>query len=186
MFEWFGRKDGLIGKNQPADMSKFCLEKITVTDEDVTKENSEIYYELNEINDDKYSRTHRSRNTRFKYNAMDLFTVDHITGIICVKNDSLDRLDREIKTSYKFYLTAVNIRSEIPLKSSILIEIILKDLNDNQPEFSLNRYNFFIPEKDSNLVNSLVLRSESQKGRRKILYSVGKVKALDKDIGIFL
>lgn len=183
MFEWFGHKDGLNAKSQQNGMSKYCLEKIKVTDEDITNENSEIHYELNELNEDDYSKTHGSRrNTRFKYNAMDLFTVNHTTGTICVRNDSFDRLDREIKASYKFYLTAINKLSEMPLKSSVIVEIILKDLNDNQPEFSLNKYHFFIPEKDSNLVNSLVLGSESQK-KTKILYYVGKVKALDKDIG---
>lgn len=186
IYEWFGKTDEKYS-DWTYDTKKYCLGQIQAFDSDVNHENSFIYYEISEIIDGPVTSRSRVRNTKSNYKATDLFYVNQTSGIICVKNHSLDKFDREVKSMYNFRLTAVNKLSTPALKSSVLVEVELKDLNDNRPEFTLDEYTFFIPEKHSNLVNSLFSDSKTGKRRKnKVpvkMYSVGRVVAFDKDQG---
>ena len=103
----------------------------------------------------------------------------------------LPRLDRELKSFYKFRLSAINKLAVDQLQTSVLIEVVLKDLNDNRPEFSQEEYTFFTPEKDSNLVKSfmysndlIAFKKHHSKQQQSVRNLVGKIIAMDKDAGL--
>ena len=103
----------------------------------------------------------------------------------------LHRLDRELKSFYKFRLSAINKLAADQSQTSVLVEVVLKDLNDNRPEFSQEEYTFFTPEKDSNLVKSLMysndltaFKKHHSKQQQSAKHLVGKIIAMDKDAGL--
>ncbi len=161
----------------------FCVGQIQATDPDLLHKNSFIFYEISEIEGVRPSRRH----SRFDHKATELFYVNQTTGLICVHNDSLYKFDREVKSLYNFRFSAINKLAAREQKSSVLVEVVLKDLNDNRPEFSLSEYTFFIPERDSNVVTSLLYptgTSGGKRGRPVRRIQVGRVIAIDKDSGI--
>ncbi len=166
--EWFGPSKTLTNLSDTDHKSRFCLGTVQATDNDRSLVHANLTYEISDLepsNDPLDSSTA-------------IFYVQQNTGLICVNRNSLDRLDRERKSVYKFRFSAVNRQSSPPLRSSVLVQVNLNDLNDNRPEFSLVDYTFFAPEKDSHIVHSQIGRTKNR------IFSVGRVLAVDKDQGI--
>lgn len=174
IYEWFGTENqpywsssGSGGTN-PNDLKTFCVGQIQAEDKDILHKNSFIFYEISEV-EGVGSHHRRGQNARFDHKAIELFYVNQTTGLICVRNHSLYKFDREVKSLYNFRFSAINKLATPEQKTSVLVEVVLKDLNDNRPEFSLSEYTFFIPEKDSNVVNSLLYpNGRKQRPIRKI------------------
>lgn len=102
-----------------------------------------------------------------------------------MKNRSL--LDREKKSKYDLLIKASNKNASV--FSTVPCHITIRDVNDNRPEFLQREYKFYIAEKDSNLVDSLMIASSS--GSKNVdeisrftsagMTHVGSVRAFDRD-----
>ncbi|XP_043913009.1 protocadherin-11 X-linked-like [Protopterus annectens] len=97
------------------------LTKLSATDADSGK-NAEISYILGA-------------------DAPSVFNLDRKTGILT----AVRRLDREKQDRYSFSVLAKDNGSP-PLQSNATVTIIVTDENDNNPAFTHNEYNFYIPE----------------------------------------
>jgi len=163
--EWFGPS---APAPLPADTRRICLGQVQATDNDRSHAHAALTYEISDLEPVADPRDSPAA----------LFYVEQATGLVCVHPHSLASLDRERKPLYKFRFSAVNRESTPPLRSSVLVQVALTDLNDNRPEFSLGQYTFFTPEKDSNLVASQIGRQRPRP------VSVGRVLAVDRDQGL--
>ena len=160
---WINESPGYLKMNpnnlndiKLASNHQTCLGQLKAYDLDQSKVNSFISYEILDDGSDFF------------------FMSD---GSLCPKNMSL--FDREIKSVYKFNVKAINRLSSNQLENTVPVEVHIRDLNDNPPEFTKNEYSFFLPEKDSYLVNTLMSGS-----RLNELIYVGQVLAQDKDSGL--
>ncbi|XP_027549048.1 protocadherin Fat 4-like [Neopelma chrysocephalum] len=70
------------------------------------------------------------------------FTVD-MPGILSLRNDT--ELDRETTSAFTLQVWAVDADTD-GLNSSALFHVTVLDVNDNNPEFQMQPYNFEIPE----------------------------------------
>jgi hypothetical protein len=118
-----------------------------------------------------------------------LFYFNQTNKCVSVYNRTL--LDREQKSKHTFFLYATNNESINKLNSSVQIEIILNDLNDNRPQFPVKEFSFYIPETDSSLINSLLISTDSynnNKNNKKTsnnqmyMNYIGQVMATDRDV----
>jgi hypothetical protein len=114
-----------------------------------------------------------------------LFYFNQTNKCVSVYNRTL--LDREQKSKHTFFLYATNNESINKLNSSVQIEIILNDLNDNRPQFPVKEYSFYIPETDSNLINSLLISTDSNNNKKTsnnqmYMNYIGQVIATDRDV----
>jgi hypothetical protein len=217
-------------------LTNYCFGRVSAYDSDATELHSAITYELNDaelfqpkFNQHKSSQQHRHHNHRMapaahhnnylvrNTNVQQLldpsisvgnsgvanFYINATTGHVCVRD--VTRLDRELKGRYDFVVTANNLNSSV--HSNVHVQVNLNDLNDNRPEFLQKAYTFFVIEKDSNLVSSLISsssagnsnsnnklnRQQSHKKNypQKLMFNVntrgpmsfvGNVKALDRDV----
>jgi hypothetical protein len=99
-----------------------------------------------------------------------------------VKNRSL--LDREKRSKYEFVVKAMNKNSSV--HATVICHITILDVNDNRPEFLQSEYKFYAPEKDSNVVDSLLIVDNSMKSSSfhsnpLPMNYVGNVRAIDRD-----
>ncbi|CAI2730595.1 unnamed protein product [Schistosoma spindalis] len=69
------------------------------------------------------------------------FKIDSHTGIIT----TMDMFDREVKEKYTLTALAVD-HGNPPLSGTATVQIIINDLNDNEPVFSTNNYTFHLQE----------------------------------------
>ncbi|XP_063075109.1 cadherin-7a [Engraulis encrasicolus] len=91
------------------------------------------------------------------------FSVDPKTGVI---KTALDGMDRETREQYLLIIQAKDMVGQMGgLSGTTSVTVTLSDVNDNPPRFQPKSYQFWVPE-------SLPVAS-----------SVGKIKALDSDIG---
>lgn len=119
-----------------------------------------------------------------------LFYFNQTNKCVSVYNRTL--LDREQKSKHTFFLYATNNESINKLNSSVQIEIILNDLNDNRPQFPVKEFSFYIPETDSSLINSLLISTDSYNNNNKnnkktsnnqmYMNYIGQVMATDRDV----
>lgn len=143
----------LDAKNESDEMTTgVCMGKVEAIDNDVSVENSAIRYSLNEI------RPKLRRNTGLDDDLVQNFYIDSKTGHVCVRNRRL--LDREKKSKYELEIRASNKNASI--YSTVSCFIVIRDLNDNRPEFHKREYKFFVPEKDFNMVNALFISSNNE------------------------
>ncbi len=157
----------------PADVvNNYCISKIEAFDMDKSNMSSSISYKF--VHLDPIDK--------------DTFYYNETNNFVCVRNRTI--LDRETKNKYNFLLHAINNQSETKLSTSVRVEVILNDLNDNRPQFALSEYFFFVPETDNSLINSLMVSSpELRKSASRINVSqknlkhlVGQVFATDRDL----
>ncbi|CAF0897028.1 unnamed protein product [Brachionus calyciflorus] len=152
---------------------EYCFARLEALDLDVSSENQQVFYSLEEI-ENKHLQIKATTNNQSNFIN---FYIDELTGYLCVKNRSL--IDRETRSKYEFTVYAKNKDSKFCSKTSV--QVLVNDLNDNPPQFKQAEYNFFITEKDSNLVRSYV-RPNSEKSSFTNKVYIGSVKAFDKDI----
>lgn len=101
-------------------------------------------------------------------------------------------LDREKKSKYELEIRASNKNASI--FSTVPCYILVRDVNDNRPEFLQREYKFLVAEKDSNILNALIignLGSSSSGGGGSSMYRssssptisrpIGSVRAIDRD-----
>lgn len=156
---------------------EYCFGKVEAHDLDTTEENSQIFYEITQVELGNFKLNKREPVSAEK---MPNFYINQSTGYICVKNRT--SLDRETKSKFEFQIKAKNKNSSV--SSSVMAQVNIKDLNDNQPEFLQKEYTFMIAEKDSNLVRSLLILDSSKNANffeGKHSNFVGIVRAFDKD-----
>ena len=231
--EWTTTSNNTYNRKSLTSYSN-CFGRIEAHDTDSTADNSAISYELSdaELFQPKFTgpnqqnhgvHQHHKKNTakhlpHGSYLVKNtnseavvdsnggLFYINTTTGQICVRDVRL--LDREVKSKYEFVVTASNLNSSV--HSNVLVQININDLNDNRPEFLQKAYTFFVIEKDSNLVSSLISNSDNFGGTRgrqtrpkssisrknmpqKLTFNlntrgpltyVGNVKALDRDANL--
>lgn len=151
----------------------YCFTRLEAHDSDITTQNKLINYSLQAIQPKiKLKVSNKIRRNKEEEN----FYIDQSTGYLCVKDRSL--LDREKRSKYDFVVRANNQNST--RYAQTLVQIVINDLNDNPPQFKRKDYRFYITEKYSNLVTSMVLLdSKAHENLDKTF--VGNVKAFDKD-----
>lgn len=165
--EWNALNDEL---NSTVDYH-LCIGKIEATDLDVDRAHSTVVYSLKVIRPIEHEN---------------LFYIHATTGNICVTNRTL--LDREYVNKYELVVTALDSANSL-LNSSIPVYITLIDVNDNRPEFVQAEYTFYAAEKDTNLVDSLLVfdgRLADDAGfvaHRSTMNHIGSVRAIDRDLG---
>lgn len=175
--EWFHNPDYDYEESLSNLMSKtvinHCFGKVEAFDLDQSNTSSSISYQF--VNLDPFDQ--------------DLFYYNVTSCQVCVKNRTL--LDRELKNIYSFQLYAINDLATVKLNSSVQIDVILNDLNDNRPQFPVREYSFFVPETDSNLINSLLISSDRNKMSKRpvwppktLMNFVGQISASDKDVNL--
>jgi hypothetical protein len=76
------------------------------------------------------------------------------------------KLDREVKSSYHYQLTAYDGGQPVPFKGDLEIFLIISDINDNNPKFNQDLYTFTLSE--DTLVST----------------QIGKIEAFDLDDGL--
>uniref|UniRef100_A0A0K0EWQ0 Flamingo-like protein FMI-1 (inferred by orthology to a C. elegans protein) n=1 Tax=Strongyloides venezuelensis TaxID=75913 RepID=A0A0K0EWQ0_STRVS len=102
------------------------------------------------------------------------FIIDHDTGIIFT-NESLDR---ETIDKYSLEVMAID-QGDAPLNSTIKIQIIIKDINDNIPLFEKEIYEITMPEDVQKGSQILILKANDDDLDTKITY---KIEKSDKEI----
>ncbi|VDM53258.1 unnamed protein product [Angiostrongylus costaricensis] len=91
---------------------------------------------------DQAKDSDRGVNAHLTYSIdSDVFLVNNKTGLVTLK----EPLDREMKSSYLVTVT-VSDAAVPPLNSTMHLEIIVDDVNDNAPKFSKGNYTVSIPE----------------------------------------
>lgn len=75
------------------------------------------------------------------------FTVNPLTGALAIK----ERLDREKFPSFQITLKAEDRGRPRPLSTTIPLKIILKDIDDNQPEFPMDDWPLSVGEETQNV-----------------------------------
>lgn len=98
---------------------------------------------------------------------------------MCVKNRRL--LDREKKSRYELVVKASNKNASV--WSTVPCHITIRDVNDHRPEFLDVEYKFYVPEKNTNTVDSLLVvnNGKKQAPSRSLMHYVGNVRAIDRD-----
>lgn len=151
----------------------YCFTRLEAHDSDITYQNKLIVYSLEAIQPRiKLKNSNKIRRNKEENN----FYIDESTGYLCVKDRSL--LDRETRSRYDFFVRATNQNSTVYAQTSV--QVIINDLNDNPPQFKKKDYKFYITEKYSNLVTSLVI-SDSNEFLNLDKTLIGNVKAFDQD-----
>lgn len=106
--------------------------------------------------------------------ANETFRIDQTTGIIT----TINKLDREEKEKYILKVKAED-GGEPPLSDSLLITIIVRDINDNAPYFEPNFYNITIPENEVRGTSLIAVKAIDHDNDDKIVY---RIERADKDI----
>uniref|UniRef100_A0A0K0EGQ1 Cadherin n=1 Tax=Strongyloides stercoralis TaxID=6248 RepID=A0A0K0EGQ1_STRER len=148
---------------------------ITFQNEFIIEENSPIGTEVGKveaIDDDT------GINGEIKYyfinNNQSNFIIDSDSGIIFTNIS----LDREKIDKYSLEVIAID-QGEPPLNSSIKIQILIKDVNDNYPEFEKDVYEITMPEDIQKGTQIIILKANDYDLDSKIIYRIEKS---DKDI----
>lgn len=120
----------------------------------------------------EYSDADEPANTRLRFyltgNGAEDFHLDEHSGVLYTAR----QLDRESQSKYKLK-AFVQDRDHSGWECSSIVEIILTDVNDEKPIFTMEAYNVFIPEDaDVGSLVTKVLATDNDKGiNRKIRYS---------------
>uniref|UniRef100_A0A0R3S783 CA domain-containing protein n=1 Tax=Elaeophora elaphi TaxID=1147741 RepID=A0A0R3S783_9BILA len=107
-------------------------------------------------------------------NANETFRIDRATGIIT----TISKLDREEKEKYILKVKAED-GGEPPLSDSLLITIIVRDVNDNAPYFEPNFYNVTVPENEVRGTSLITVKAIDHDNDDNIVY---RIERTDKDI----
>lgn len=95
----------------PCHPTGFSVLQVTATDED-SGLNGELIY-------------------RIEAGAQDRFLIHPVTGVIRVSNVTIDREEQD---SYRLTVVATD-RGTVPLSGTVMITILIDDINDCRPEF---------------------------------------------------
>lgn len=120
----------------------------------------------------EYSDADEPANTRLRFyltgNGAEDFHLDEHSGVLYTAR----QLDRESQSKYKLK-AFVQDRDHSGWECSSIVEIVLTDVNDEKPIFTMEAYNVFIPEDaDVGSLVTKVLATDNDKGiNRKIRYS---------------
>uniref|UniRef100_A0A3Q3VNJ4 Cadherin domain-containing protein n=1 Tax=Mola mola TaxID=94237 RepID=A0A3Q3VNJ4_MOLML len=90
-------------------------------------------------------------------NILNLFVINHSTGEVIVKGSR--------QSQYDLIITAID-AGQPPLSSEMTISVVVSDVNDNSPEFSLSPYTFYVTEgnngsQENKLTSFLNINSEN-------------------------
>ncbi|XP_027016011.2 cadherin-5 [Tachysurus fulvidraco] len=105
-------------------------------------------------------------------NATNVFNINHRTGEITTKNNNLDR---ETQSEYKVMVQVWDTPGSAGgLSASTLITININDLNDNQAEFSKQRYHFDVNEDEpvGFILGTLAIRDHDEKQNKRPSFTV--------------
>ncbi|VDO58638.1 unnamed protein product, partial [Haemonchus placei] len=111
---------------------------------------------------------------RYSLNGSSDFSIDPESGIIRTTTS----LDRERTAQYILQVSATD-RGDPPLSSSTEIMVIVKDVNDNAPEFPKAEYNLSLSEETPRGSQIIVLKAEDKDAEQKIVY---RIEHMDKDV----
>ncbi|RNA44963.1 protocadherin Fat 4 [Brachionus plicatilis] len=151
----------------------YCFARLEAHDPDVSQQHHKIAYSLEAVQPSiQIKNSNKIRRNKEESN----FYIDQLTGYLCVKDRSL--LDRETRSKYDFVVRASN--QNATRFSQTSVQIVINDLNDNPPQFKKKNYTFYITEKYSNLVTSLVISDANNQHNLDKTF-VGNIKAFDKD-----
>uniref|UniRef100_A0A7I4YNL8 Cadherin domain containing protein n=1 Tax=Haemonchus contortus TaxID=6289 RepID=A0A7I4YNL8_HAECO len=111
---------------------------------------------------------------RYSLNGSSDFSIDPESGIIRTSTS----LDRERTAQYILQVSATD-QGDPPLSSSTEIMVIVKDVNDNAPEFPKAEYNLSLSEETPRGSQIIVLKAEDKDAEQKIVY---RIEHMDKDV----
>ncbi|EYC14800.1 hypothetical protein Y032_0039g165 [Ancylostoma ceylanicum] len=111
---------------------------------------------------------------RYTLNGSLDFSIDAESGIIRTATS----LDRERTAQYELQVTATD-QGDPPLSSSTDITIVVKDVNDNAPEFPEEEYNISLSEETPRGSQVIVLKAEDKDAEQKIVY---RIEHMDRDV----
>ncbi|CAJ0602376.1 unnamed protein product [Cylicocyclus nassatus] len=111
---------------------------------------------------------------RYTLNGSLDFSINAESGII----RTAVPLDRERTSQYDLQVTATD-QGNPPLSSSTDITIIVKDVNDNAPEFPQKEYNISLSEETARGSQIIVLKAEDKDAEQKIVY---RIEHMDRDV----
>ncbi|KIH47975.1 cadherin domain protein, partial [Ancylostoma duodenale] len=103
------------------------------------------------------TKNHYSFILRYTLNGSLDFSIDAESGIIRTATS----LDRERTAQYELQVTATD-QGDPPLSSSTDIAIVVKDVNDNAPEFPEEEYNISLSEETPRGSQVIVLKAEDK------------------------
>uniref|UniRef100_A0A915PFR4 Uncharacterized protein n=1 Tax=Setaria digitata TaxID=48799 RepID=A0A915PFR4_9BILA len=107
-------------------------------------------------------------------NANETFRIDKTTGIIT----TINKLDREDKEKYILKVKAED-GGEPPLFDTLLITVMVRDINDNAPYFEPNFYNITVAENEIRGAPLITVKAIDHDKDDKIVY---RIERADKDI----
>ncbi|VDL84712.1 unnamed protein product [Nippostrongylus brasiliensis] len=111
---------------------------------------------------------------RYSLNGSQDFSIDPESGIIRTTTS----LDRERTAIYVLEVLASD-QGSPPLTSATEITVVVKDVNDNAPEFLQKEYNFTLSEETPRGSQIVVLKAEDKDAEQKIVY---RIEQMDRDV----
>ncbi|VDL81819.1 unnamed protein product [Nippostrongylus brasiliensis] len=111
---------------------------------------------------------------RYSLNGSQDFSIDPESGIIRTTTS----LDRERTAIYVLEVLASD-QGSPSLTSATEITVVVKDVNDNAPEFLQKEYNFTLSEETPRGSQIVVLKAEDKDAEQKIVY---RIEQMDRDV----